>query len=174
MFIEVYRDFIPTNKIISDNVSEHWRAHANKMKYHGNRMRNILDGSISMPEFTLPEKEDVNKIAMKGKPFLLYIEFWKFQDITYDHFNYTTTLKAQIDVLTSIGFWPDDNWKFVGTGMVGGGGASEWSKRAIRYDGDNLPDELTSEWWKEHAPINSTFARMFASDIQPSDIKNIL
>ena len=76
------------------------------------------------------------------------------------------TFKAAIDMLTKYGYIIDDNWKFVNGITYVGGGPEVWNKRLKRdniiVEHNNLPDELTIDWWKSECSedYNDLFIRI--------------
>lgn len=93
-------------------------------------------------------------------------EVWKPRNLRFDPQNYAHTFKAAIDMLTKYGYIVDDNWKFVNGITYVGGGPIVWNKRHERDDiilnNNNLPDELTIDWWKEECSedYNDLFIRI--------------
>ena len=93
-------------------------------------------------------------------------EVWKPRNLRFDPQNYAHTFKSAIDMLTKYGYIIDDNWKFVNGITYVGGGPEVWNKRLKRdniiVEHNNLPDELTIDWWKSECSedYNDLFIRI--------------
>lgn len=170
--LELYRAIIPANKVINDNHGQHYRIHQTNLEWLTWQFKSIIDGFYEKTEgrgkeakkvkeeyetigqFHIPEIEDVheyikNKELSNEKFISIRCEVWKPRNIRFDPQNYAKTFKAPIDLLVSNGYILDDSWKYVDGITYCGGGPEVW-ERAIRYEGDGLPEELTPMWWKEN------------------------
>lgn len=160
--IELYRCIIPASKLINDNVGTHYKAHQGKIDWLTHQFIEILNGETKTPgDFRIPDLEKVK--SQLGETVHIRCEVWRCTNILFDPQNYAKTFKAPIDLLVKRGFIPDDNWKFVDGIMYCGGGYDAWSKRAIRYEGDGLPEQLDPKtWWKQHSDdYNDVMIRVF-------------
>lgn len=147
--IEVYRDFVPSSKILDDNKGQHYKTMQGKMKHLSNQTRLMIEGFKKGPgNFKIPDKKKIIEIT-KEKPFAVLFELWKVVDLKFDVQNYMKTFKAPVDVFSNEGYWEDDNWSIFSPIILNGGSRTVWPERALRYEGDNLPDELTYEWWRD-------------------------
>lgn len=159
MKLEIYRQMIPTNKMMTENNKVNYRVHQGKLAYLDSRTKNLISGfEKGIGGFVVPDKEKIKQIT-DNVPFKMILEIWKFKNILFDVQNYAKSYKAQIDVFTSMGYLNDDNWKNIYPIIMVGGGRDAWD-RAYRYKNDGLPDELTSEWWKDHGNLNDSLLRI--------------
>jgi len=163
---EIFRMIIPGNKVINDNSNNNYRAHMGKLKYLTSKTEQMLDGDLCGPgNFIVPPKEEIQKYIKNGK-YSLTLEVWKCQQ-RFDLLNYSMTFKPIIDVFSAREYWEDDNWKYFIKPIFNGGDYSVWKERAIRYEGDNLPDEITREWWESEMadPRKDLFVRLIINEI---------
>lgn len=162
--IEVYRDFIRSSKVLDDNKGQHYKTMQGKMQYLSNQTRLMIEGFKEGPgNFKIPDKKIITKIT-ENKPFAVFFELWKVVDLKFDVQNYMKTFKAPVDVFSNEGYWEDDNWTLFSPVILNGGSRNVWD-RAYRYDNDNLPDELSYEWWKnEGAETYDTMIRILISN----------
>lgn len=162
--IEVYRDFIPSSRILDDNKGQHYKTMQGKMQYLSNQTRLMIESFKEGPGgFKIPEKNIITQIT-NNKPFAVLFELWKVADLKFDVQNYMKTFKAPVDVFSNEGYWEDDNWSVFSPIILNGGSRRVWHK-ALRYKGDNLPEDLTYKWWKnEGAEVYDTMIRIIISN----------
>lgn len=158
---------IPPRMIISDNFNTHYKSHRVKLDMLSKLTREHISGFTSELGFLTPDKDDPELVEIVGtkenpKKFKIIYEIWKQKNIIFDVSNYTKTYKAIVDVFTSMGYWNDDNWKIIPVAVINGGGRDNW-QYAYRYEGDNLPDELSYNWWLDQAEHNYSMIRILVS-----------
>lgn len=122
-----------------------------KLTFLTNQFNAILEGNPNdlACGFRIPNLESVEEKIGEKEFIKLRCEVWRPREITFDPQNYSKTFKAPIDLLSSNGFIKDDSWKSVDEISYTGGGGSVWKRKAVRYEGDGLPDKLTPQWWME-------------------------
>ena len=154
-YIELYRAVIPESKIINDNSGQHYKIKMGKLNWLTNQFNRIINGEAFEDPynealgFIMNDKDKIKKL-IEDKEFSLRCEIWRCTNRRFDPQNYATTFKASIDLLVSNEYIPDDSWKFVNGITYVGGGPTVWESRAVRYKGDNLPDELTPDYWNKN------------------------
>ncbi len=161
--IELYRAIVPVNHIINDNHGQHYKVHMGNIEYlteqfesilrgerevsQGRGRRNIVEPYSGPGGFGIPDLDAVKKAIDFSQPRIIRCEVWKPRNLRFDPQNYAKTFKAPIDMLTKYGYIPDDSWRYVKGIMYYGGGPSVWADRAVRFENDGLPGELTLDWW---------------------------
>lgn len=147
--IELYRAIIPRNKIINDNGGQHYRTMMGQINWLSSQFQGIFEGiELGPGNFKMPDIENVK--SKLGKTVKLRFEVWKCTNTLFDPHNYAKTFKAPLDLLVKNGYLEDDNWRIIESATYTGGGQDIWNKRAIRYNDDGLPDELTPDWWRDY------------------------
>lgn len=140
---ELFRAIIPSNMTINDNRNNTWRHHMGKLKWLSNLTQKALIDKVEILGFTCDAPSE------KIEEYDLILEVWKCSQ-RFDVQNYSMTFKPIIDNMSSLGYWEDDNFKYCRSVKFTGGDQKVWNKRAYRYEGDNLPDKINSDWWKEN------------------------
>jgi hypothetical protein len=162
--IELYRAMVPAAKLINDNHSQHYRTMMGQIEWLGYQFDNIFKGvEVGPGNFTIP---DVNVAkAELGDLMSLRCEVWRCRNLPFDPHNYAKTFKASIDLLVKNGYIPDDNWKVICGSTYIGGGRDVWHDRAVRYQNDGLPDDLSPEWWHKYSgDYNDLLIRVIAKN----------
>lgn len=164
----VYTAIIPGNKCINDNWGQSYRTQMGALdwlswqydsikngyweKYIGRgENRHLQQIEYKAPaEFQIPSLDDVKEHLKNAKDGLVNIhcEVWRCTSQRFDPHNYAHTIKQPLDRLVKDGYLEDDSWNFVNSMSFSGGGASAWNRRKNAIN-QELPNELTSSWWRE-------------------------
>lgn len=156
--IELYRAIIPASKIINDNHGQHYRIHMGNITWLTRQFECIMNGEWDAPgNFKIPNIESIREYMSNRKYISIRCEVWRCVNRRFDPQNYAKTFKAPIDLLVKNGYIEDDNWKFVNGITYCGGGEEIWRERAVRLEGDGLPDELTPDWWRGVYPETDNY-----------------
>lgn len=177
MNIELYRAVIPASHVINDNHGQHYRTIMGNQNWLAQQYEAAKEGTwevsvgrgrdahmetvgFTMPcGFVMPDQQWVKEMV-GGKQVVLHHEVWKLGDRKFDPHNYAHTFKTPLDLLVKDGYLEDDSWKYVLRTEFTGGGYAVWKDRALRWDGDGLPDEFTLDWWNSMgADKNDAFIR---------------
>lgn len=167
-FMELYRAIVPANRIINDNHGQHYRIHMGNIEWLTRQFNEILEGEritttgrgrgtqiVAEPyygpgKFLIPNVKEVHKFIDQNI-FSIRCEVWRCVNRRFDPQNYAKTFKAPIDLLVTNSFIPDDSWKCVNGITYVGGGSEVWKDRAVRFENDGLPDQLTPDWWNQYS-----------------------
>ena len=143
---EIIRMFVPACKLINDNSAQNYKSKMGKFKWLMNQTSLLVEGIEGPFGFKIPTPEEIWKLSNNGQKFGLILEHWKLQR-AFDLTNYGSSYKYLIDILTSNNYWLDDNHRVCNPVIFSGGDFSSWKEKAIRFSNDNLPENLTKEFW---------------------------
>lgn len=162
--IEIFRAFVPNDKVVGANSGQHYMTIRNKLKYLDSLAKNVADGSLQVAGFDGQKAKKSLPENMRIKE--MHLEMWKCDNRLFDLMNYNITFKSIIDEYTSLGYWEDDNWNFFPKVSMNGGGKRNWNREdagRFKYENDGLPEneeDLYSFWEKECGDISSFLVRL--------------
>ena len=185
---ELYRAFVPRNRILNDNSGQHYRTMQGKLNFLEAQFEAFKNGDPTYGSivggFKYEDIGDMREI-IGDKPIEIRCEVWRANNVIFDPHNYSKTFKMPIDKLTKYEKMAlDDNWKFVEGTKYAGGGSRAWRRsylyRNVDYndevaeqkDGyslmaDGLPKDMTIEWWNEYSEdLGDIFIRVLVMPVE--------
>lgn len=139
----IYEMLVPTKYNINDNMYGHYKNYIGAYKYIDTLARNARE--IMLGERTRLKKDAAFMYPAKemnvDKVCLLLVHYKNSDNIQFDLMNYERVFKMPIDVLTSNGYWKDDNYNVLQGSIFSGGGPSVYKNGNIWLD----PHEETLE-----------------------------
>ena len=140
----VFEIFVPNPYVLNDNNKNDYRSNMGKMKWLDDQTKLGVENCIKgYPECAklLCWVEKLENIDIDKENFGLIINHIKIGGRYFDLFNYERTMKPCIDVLTSSGYWRDDNFIYCNPVLMIGGS----SVLGIKDTFGILPDDFKSQ-----------------------------
>lgn len=139
---------VPDNKLLNDNIQNSYRSNMGKMKWLEDQAKMSIDGQFGENPRCMCWTLDKWNLPVEFNPesFGIIVNHFKCKKIKFDFANYERTVKPIIDVLTSDGYFKDDNHNYLNPIIFSGGDISNWKNNNcfclddIIYDFDKLED----------------------------------